>query len=157
MASVQISREEMLKRVAHFKELKPLDYKAMGMGYVPQGMEGFSLIGQVAKAITPTITGEHGFTVGLAKVSPGKGSPPHSHTTVEVFVPLSGKWVFTWGAKGNEEEVILEAWDTISFPQGVMHGFRNLSDQDAYFLAILGGPEVGEITYAPEVLEKATP
>lgn len=147
MASVQISREEMLKRVAHFKELTPIDYKAMGMSYVPEGIEGFSLIGHVAKAIAPTIPGEHGFTTALAKVSPGKGSPPHSHTTVEVFIPLSGQWVFTWGAKGNEEETSLSPWDTISFPTGVMHGFRNTSDEDAYFLAILGGPGVGEITY----------
>lgn len=147
MAGVQISREEMLKRVAHFKELTPIDYKAMGMSYVPEGLEGFSLIGHVAKAIAPTIPGEHGFTMALAKVSPGKGSPPHTHTTVEVFVPLSGQWVFTWGAKGTEEETVLEAWDTISFPQGVLHGFRNISTAEAYFLAVLGGPEVGEITY----------
>ena len=150
MASVQIARNEMLKRVAHFQDLKPLDYQALGRGSIPEGMTGFSLIGQVGKHLTPAIPGDHGFTVGLAKVSPGKGSPPHTHTTVEVFIPLSGKWVFTWGPTGTEEETILEPWDTISFPQGLMHGFRNLSEEEACFLAILGGTAMGEITYASQ-------
>ncbi len=49
MASVQISKDEMLKRVAHFKELKPMDYKALGMSDIPEGIEAFSIIGQVLK------------------------------------------------------------------------------------------------------------
>ncbi len=157
MASAQISREEMLKRIAHFKDLKPLDYKALGMEYVPEGREGFSIIGQVAKTIAPTIPGEHGFTLVLDKVSPGNGAPAHSHTTVEVFVPLSGQWVFSWGAQGHEEGTILGPWDTISFPVGVLHGYRNIGEEDAYFLAILGGAGVGEVTFATQGSEKATP
>lgn len=149
MASVQISKEEMRKRIARFKELKPIDYKAMGSGYVPAGMEAFSIIGQVTKD-APTIPAAHGFTMAVTKVSPGQGAPLHSHKTVEVFVPLSGKWAFYWGDNG-ENETTLEAWDTISFPAGLMEGFRNLSDEAAYLLAILGGPEVGEITYGPQV------
>jgi hypothetical protein len=64
MASVQIARDLMLKRVAYFKELKPIDYQALGMGSIPEGMTGFSLIGQVGKNLTPAIPGDHGFTVG---------------------------------------------------------------------------------------------
>ena len=138
MASVQISKEEMLKRVARFKELKPIDYKAMGMGYVPEGVQGFSIIGQVAKGIEPSIAGDHGFITACVKANPGKGSPLHSHKTVEVFVPLSGKWVFFWG-EGGKDETTLEPGDTVSFPPGVMHGFRNLASEDACLLAMLGG------------------
>jgi hypothetical protein len=36
----------------------------------------------------------------------------------------------------------------ISFPAGLMEGFRNLGDEPGYLLAILGAPEVGEVTYA---------
>src|SRR5436309_520180 len=100
MASIQISKEEMLKRVARFKELKPIDYKAMGMSYVPEGMDAFSIIGQVTKDI-PSIPAPHGFTMAVTKVAPGKGAPLHSHKTVEVFVPLSGQWAFYWGDKGD--------------------------------------------------------
>ena len=87
MASIQISKEEMLKRVAHFKELKPIDYKAMGSGYVPAGMEAFSIIGQVTKDL-PTIEAPHGFTMAVTKVDPGKGAPLHSHKTAEVRAAL---------------------------------------------------------------------
>jgi mannose-6-phosphate isomerase-like protein (cupin superfamily) len=146
MASIQISKDEMLKRIAHFKDLKPIDYKAMGNGYVPEGMQAFSIIGQVTKDL-PTIDAKHGFTMAVTKVDPGKGSPLHSHKTVEVFVPLSGQWTFYWGDKG-ENEVTLGPWDVISFPAGLMEGFRNLSDEPGYLLAVLGGPEVGEVTYA---------
>jgi hypothetical protein len=31
-----------------------------------------------------------------------------------------------------------------------MHGVRNLSEEEACFLAILGGTAMGEITYAPQ-------
>ncbi|HJY81622.1 MAG TPA: cupin domain-containing protein [Candidatus Binatia bacterium] len=149
MASVQISKEEMLKRVARFKELKPIDYKAMGSGYVPVGMEAFSIIGQVTKDI-PSIEAPHGFTMAVTKVDPGKGAPLHSHKTAEVFVPLSGQWAFYWGDKG-ENELTLGPWDVISFPAGLMEGFRNLGNEPGYLLAILGAPEVGEVTYAPQV------
>jgi len=51
----------MLKRVTRFKDLKPVDYKAMGSGYVPEGMEAFSIVGRVTRDL-PTITADHGFT-----------------------------------------------------------------------------------------------
>jgi quercetin dioxygenase-like cupin family protein len=149
MASVQVSKEEMLKRIARFKELKPIDYSTMGSGYVPDGMEAFSIIGQITKDI-PAIAAQHGFTLGLTKVDPGKGAPLHSHKTVEVFVPLSGQWTFCWGDKG-ENEANLGPWDTISFPPGLMEGFRNVGNEPGYLLVVLGGPEVGEITFAPKV------
>lgn len=149
MASIQISKEEMLKRVARFTELKPIDYKAMGSGYVPEGMEAFSIVGRVTKDL-PTITADHGFTMAVTKVEPGKGAPLHSHKTVEVFVPLSGQWSFYWGDKA-ENEINLGPWDVISFPAGLMEGFRNIGNEPGHLLAILGGPEVGEVTYAPQV------
>lgn len=148
MAHVQISRAEMLKRVAHFKELKPMDYTAMGMSNVPEGIQAFSIIGQVAKGVEPSIPTTHGFNTAIVKAEPGKGSPLHTHTTVEVFVPLSGQWTFFWGDKGKEEETTVGPWDTISFPPGVMHGFRNVANEDACLMAIVGGTEVGEIDYA---------
>ncbi|MBV8775496.1 MAG: hypothetical protein JO166_24660, partial [Deltaproteobacteria bacterium] len=57
-----ISNEEMLKRIARFQDLMPMDYKQMAGGdAVPRSMQGFSVIGHVTKA-APAIDGDHGFT-----------------------------------------------------------------------------------------------
>ena len=74
----------------------------------------------------------------------------HSHTTVEVFTPLSGRWAIIWGDQG-ENELVLEAWDTISVPPGVMRGFRNVGTEDAHLMAILGGTDAGRVSWQPEV------
>ncbi len=146
MAGVQISREAMLRRIARFKELRPMDYKALGMAEVPEGMEGFMVIAPGGMA---PISDAQDFNLGVVKADPGKGAPLHSHKTVEVFVPLSGRWAFFWGEAG-EEEVTLEAWDTISFPPGVPHGFRNLGSEKACLLAVVGGSQAIEVEYASQ-------
>ena len=88
------------------------------------------------------------------RAAPGKRAALHSHTTVEVFIPLSGEWAITWGDKG-ENEIVLGPWDTISIPPGVMRGFRNVSKEEAYLLALVGGQDAGRVTWPPEVLEQA--
>ena len=141
-----ISNEDMLKRIVRFKDLIPMDYRQMAGGEaVPRSMQGFSVIGHVTTT-APAIDGHHGFTVAFNKVQPGKGAPLHSHTVVEVFVPLSGRWKFFWGHDGTGEAE-LGPWDTISFPAGLMERFRNIGNEEGTLLVILGGPDVGEITY----------
>lgn len=146
MADTPISADEMVKRIARFKDLMPMDYGTMKGGEnVPRSMQGFTVIGHVTKA-APPISGDHNFTVAFNKVQPGAGAPLHSHKIVEVFVPLSGKWKFFWGENG-EGEAELEPWDTISFPAGTMEGFRNIGTEEGVLLVVLGGREVGEITF----------
>ena len=146
--SIQVSREEMLKRIARFQELKPIDYASFIKGYEPDGTQGFALIGRAGQTVPP-IAGDHGFTMAINKVSPGKGAPLHSHPKPEVFVVLSGKCAFFWGEQG-ENEVVLGPWDTISFPTRVQEGFRNVGQEDAYLLVVLSGAEVGEVTFASQ-------
>ncbi len=69
---------------------------------------------------------------------PGKGAALHDHPTVEVFVPISGRWVVYWGEDG-ENEILLDTGDAFSVPPGVMRGFRNAGDGYAHFMAIMGG------------------
>jgi quercetin dioxygenase-like cupin family protein len=147
MANLQISREEMLKRVAHFKDLIPNDYKAMKGGDSVDAnlLTGFTLIGRITSKNPPAIAGDHGFTVAIQKVKPGCRIPLHSHKMVEVFIPVSGKWKFFWG--DGEEGVELGALDAISFPAGLMEGFSNIGDDEGTLLVILGAPDIGEITY----------
>jgi uncharacterized RmlC-like cupin family protein len=152
MASKQISREEMLKRVARFSELKPTDPKAFGSTMIPQGVSSFSVIGRGAAedpALQPPIADARGFNTVVVKSMPGTGAPLHSHPTVEVFVPLNSQWVFFWGEK-EEDQITLDPRDTISFPPGVMHGFRNIGTEEGSLYVILGGTNASRVTYEQE-------
>jgi len=104
--------------------------------------------------LNPAITDARDFNLTLVHAHPEKGAALHAHPTVEVFIPLSGRWAVYWGDKG-ENEVILEQWDTISVPPGVMRGFRNAGTEAGYLLAILGGTDSGKVTWASQVLERA--
>jgi mannose-6-phosphate isomerase-like protein (cupin superfamily) len=149
MARKQVTREEMLKRVARFTELKPTDPKSFGSNMIPQGVSSFSVIGRgVAEdsSLQPPISDAQSFNTVIVKSMPGTGAPMHSHPTVEVFVTLNSQWVFFWGDK-EEEQLTLGPWDTISFPPGVMHGFRNIGSEEGCLYAILGGTNAGRVLY----------
>jgi quercetin dioxygenase-like cupin family protein len=143
--STQVSREEKTARIARFQDLKPIDYASFIKNYTPDGAQGYALIGRAGKT-APAIEGDHGFTMAVNKVSPGKGAPLHSHPKPEVFVVLSGTCAFFWGDKG-ENEVTLRPWDTISFPAGTREGFRNVGEEEATLLVVLSGSEIGEVTF----------
>lgn len=143
--SSQVQSEEMTSRVARFQDLKPIDYASFIKNYKPDGAQGYALIGRAGRT-QPAISGEHGFTMAVNKVSPGKGAPLHSHPKPEVFVVLSGQCSFFWGDKG-ENEATLGLWDTISFPANTKEGFRNVGEEEAVLLVVLTGSEIGEVTF----------
>jgi uncharacterized RmlC-like cupin family protein len=157
MGSVQISKSEMLKRVARFKELQP-SKKAFVDSLLPgHEREIFNVIGRGVTedtSLSPAITDARDFNVTLVRAEPGKGAALHAHPTVEVFIPLKSRFGVYWGDRG-EEEVVLELWDTISVPPGVMRGFRNAGAEEGYLLAILGGSDAGQVAWAPQILESA--
>lgn len=102
----------------------------------------------------PAIIGADGFHVVYARVKPGHGNALHDHPSVEVFIPLDGRWEIRWGPNA-EEGVILEAWDTIRIPPGVLRQYKNVGESEACILAILGGQDAGKVTWAPGVIEAA--
>ena len=104
--------------------------------------------------LDPAITDARDFNLTLVKKVPGNRVGLHDHPTIEVFMPLTGRWGVYWGDEG-EHEVILEQWDVISVPPGVMRGFRNAGTEEAFLLAILGGSDSGHVTWSPKVLEAA--
>ena len=71
-----------------------------------------------------------------------------------MFIPLSGQWPVFWGDEG-ENEVILDTFDCVSVPVGVMRGFRNVGEGHAYLMAILGGTDAGRVGWAKSVLDRA--
>ena len=143
--STQTSHEGVDARIARYQDLQPIDYSSFIKNYKPDGTQGYALIGRAGKT-TPAIAGEHGFTMAVNKVSPGKGAPLHSHPKPEVFVVLSGSCSFFWGNKG-ENEITLKQWDTISFPAGTQEGFRNVGEEEAVLLVVLSGSEIGEVSF----------
>jgi mannose-6-phosphate isomerase-like protein (cupin superfamily) len=157
MANLQISKQEMLKRVARFKELVPSEYAFVDSKIPGHERLIYNVIGNGVTedaSLRPAIPDARDFNLTYVKADPGKGAALHSHLTVEVFTPLSGQWAIIWGDHG-ENEIVLEAWDTISVPPGVMRGFRNVGREPACLMAILGGTDPGRVTWPPEILEKA--
>jgi mannose-6-phosphate isomerase-like protein (cupin superfamily) len=157
MRSIQISKEEMLKRVARFKELEPSRYAFVDTAIPGHERLIYNVIGKGVTedpSLNPAIADSRDFNVTFVETAPGKGAALHSHSTVEVFIALSSKWSIYWGDNG-ESEIVLEPWDTISVPVGVMRGFRNVGDGDGYLMAILGGSDAGRVAWAPTVLERA--
>ena len=150
----EVSREEMLKRVAFFKDLVP-SRKPLIDAVLPQFQrEIFSIIGGGVTEdpeVQPSITAVDGFHLSIVKCGPGKGTGQHNHRTVEVFIPLTGRWSILWGNQG-ENEVELGPYDVVSVPISVMRGFRNVSDQEALLLVVLGGTDPGQVEWTGDVL-----
>jgi uncharacterized RmlC-like cupin family protein len=154
MASRVVTKEEMLQRVAVFKQLTP-SARPLVDAVLPQFQrEIFNIIGpgvtEDASMKVP-ITAVDGFHMSIIKAGPKKGTGLHNHTTVEVFMPLSGTWSVQWGDEG-ENELTLGQWDVISVPTGIMRGFRNESAEEAYMLAIVGGDDPGRVAWAKDVM-----
>ena len=97
------------------------------------------------------------FHLAIVEAEPGNGSHLHTHTTVEVFVALSGRWALPYAerADGEVREVVLDPWDVCSVPPGVWRGFRNAGETRAHLLVVVGGTDAGRLTWAPDVLAAA--
>lgn len=143
-------------RVAHFADVEPSS--ALFIDTVLPGCARtiWSIVGQNVgedREVRPAIPPD-GFHLAVIEAEPGNGSALHTHTTVEVFMALSGRWRVFYGDAG-ERDVILEQWGVCSVPPGVWRGFENDGDGAAHLLALVGGTDAGRLTWAPDILEKA--
>jgi quercetin dioxygenase-like cupin family protein len=157
MAAIKVSRDEMLSRVARFDSLKASPQAFLDTRIPGHERDIYNVIGPGVTedpALRPAIADARDFNVTYVGADPGKGAALHSHTTVEVFIPLTGKWTIYWGDEG-EEEVVLNERDVISVPPGVMRGFRNAGHEHAYLMAILGGTDAGRVAWAQQVVRAA--
>jgi mannose-6-phosphate isomerase-like protein (cupin superfamily) len=143
-------------RVARFAELRGNDALFVDTVIPGYARTIWSIIGPNVgedRAQQPAIPPED-FHLAVIRAAPGNGSALHTHTTVEVFMPLTGRWQIFYG-ENEERETILEQWDVCSVPAGVWRGFRNAGDAEAYLLAIVGGTDAGRLTWARHVLAEA--
>ncbi len=152
-----VTREQMLKRVARWKDLKPSARPLLDAALPEYVRDNYNVIG---RGVTEDATMEvaipdaRDFHLTIARAEPGKGSALHAHKTLEVFVALTGNWSIIWGDQG-ENELMIGPWDTISVPTGIMRGFRNDSPVDAYLLTIIGGSDPGRVTWSDALLAAA--
>ena len=151
-----MSRQEMLSNyVARFKDLKGSShglpnseieghrkYIMNVFGFEPP--EGADAVNPVGDETPSAIKPKAGFSVGYLRARPHNGPVLHNHDTNETFIPLSGKWRFSWEASPAHIEVVeLDPYDTVSFPPGVPRMFENLvpavDEEEGLLLAIVGG------------------
>lgn len=155
MGSKVVTKDEMVKRVARFKDLTP-SARPLVDAVLPQFQrEIFQIIGGGVTedaSVRAPITAVEGFHLSIVKAGPKKGTGLHNHKTVEVFVVLTGTWSVQWGDDG-ENELTLGPWDVISIPTGIMRGFRNDSADEAHLLAIVGGDDPGRVAWASDVMQ----
>ena len=135
-----VSRADMMRRVARFKDLKGSDgglpdskaprcertlYNVIGF-QPPDDESGavISPVGDDASRISAIPISE-GFNLGYCRAKPGKGPMMHNHDTNETFIPMTGVWRCSWeNEKGEVESIDLNPLDVISFPPGAIRRFE---------------------------------
>ena len=159
MDIIDLSVEEMEQRVARYRNLKASKQAFVDTRIPEYERDIYNVIGRGVTedaSLTAEITDSRYFGITYVGADPGKGAALHAHETIEVFIPLTGRWADVWGEDGDKE-IIVEPFDVISFPPGVYRGFRNVGDEHAMLMAIIGSKETtddgGRVAWAPQVLE----
>jgi mannose-6-phosphate isomerase-like protein (cupin superfamily) len=157
MTNKHVTQDDMAARTARFDHLTPSKQAFVDTRIPEHARDIFNVIGAGVTedpVLAPAITAADGFNITYVGADPGKGAALHSHPTVEVFIPMSGRWAVYWGDDG-EQEIELGPWDVASVPVGVMRGFRNIGDSHAHLMAIIGGTESGKVDWSKSVLDRA--
>lgn len=159
MKTIRLSKSEMQKRIARFRDLKPLPIQQgdlpLAARDVVYARNLLSVIG-LEDAVTPInaeapIRGAAGMTMTLAVCPPGQGPGLHAHRqTYETFTVLKGRFEVSWNDDGSEREV-LELFDTVSFPPGVCRAFRNVGDAEGILQVVITGGvhDMADIDFSP--------
>jgi mannose-6-phosphate isomerase-like protein (cupin superfamily) len=161
LPKARVDRENMLKRVVRFNDLKGYDgglpdsrypgcerviYNVLGFQPPAGGGGVVSPVGAEAAAMAG-IKVQEGFNVGYAECAVGKGPLMHNHDTNETFIPITGQWRFEWEVDGRVEALDLGPLDTIAMPPGVNRRFENITfaepDKTHLLMAIIGGDTPG--------------
>lgn len=140
--------DPMAGRIARFAEVRRRGIPLMFIDSILPGHQrmNYALIGDTASEnpeFDPIITAPHGFQIGMVKARPGNGPAYHTHSYVESFLMLSGRWRFYWGADPDpakaQGEAILGPWDYITLPPGLYRGFEVAPDEteEAWLFAVL--------------------
>ena len=156
VSTVDYSVAEMESNVARFAEQKSSSKAFIDTRIPGHEREIFSIIGggvMEDPAMNPPIAAQD-FHLAMIRAEPDKGAALHAHLTQEVFMPLTGSWSIFWGPEGAKE-VILGPYDVISVPIHVMRGFRNVGEDNAMMLAVVGGNDPGRVGWPESMKDMA--
>ena len=147
MTTHDVKANPMAGRIARWTDIQRNGVPVMFIDSVLPGhfRMNYSVIGDTASEnpdFEPAISAPHKFQIGMFEAPPGNGPGWHTHTYVELFVPLTGTWRFVYGANPDDPDddvskVMLQPWDVISFPPGLWRRFENASDANAVGFAVL--------------------
>jgi mannose-6-phosphate isomerase-like protein (cupin superfamily) len=154
-----LTRDEMMKRIARFKDLKGSDgglpdskmpgcertlFNVIGFQPPPDvGENATSPVGDHA-ALMAAIKIREGFNLGYCKAKPGHGPEMHNHDTNETFIPMTGTWRASWENENRKVEYVdLGPMDVVSFPPGMIRRFENVTkgdlNEESILMFVIGG------------------
>jgi quercetin dioxygenase-like cupin family protein len=152
MARQDVKADPMQGRIARWTEIRRKGIPVMFIDSVLDGhyRMNYSVVGDTASEnpdFEVAIDAPHKFQIGMFEAPPGNGPGWHTHTYVELFMPLTGKWRFIYGEDPDDPDenvtaVVLEPWDIISFPPQLYRRFENASDENAVGFAVLDPHDV---------------
>lgn len=149
MKTLVLDQTQMQRRVARFKDLKPLGDLAGKTGAMPQDLKELAAPQTVYGLTSPTGSNDRNFwdsgavpagtpNFGAVYVTapPGAGAGAHIHRySYENFIALKGSWRIAWNTPDQEEHVDLEPFDMVSVPPGAVRRFENIGDSEGLLLA----------------------
>jgi mannose-6-phosphate isomerase-like protein (cupin superfamily) len=167
------SREEMMKRVARFADLKGFSdglqdsalpecrkttFAVIGFQMPAEAGVGAvnSPVGQSSSA-NAAIPISEGFNLGFVRCQPGKGVLMHNHDTNETFVVMSGRWLVQWNEGEATESLEVGPLDTISFPPGCARRFENITRDEPgaeHMLLFVVGGDAPQNEFTPRSMER---
>ena len=145
MKTIDLSPEEMNKRVARYADLVPYGrqhtesiapevFEQLTARRVLSIMAPHNYTGRSAHAPIKSLPGA---VISIAETPPGNAPALHCHdTAVENFFVINGRFRIIWGDEG-QHSLELGPMDFISIPPGVNRTFLNISDETARLLAII--------------------
>ena len=153
--------EEMRARLARFADLTPSAQAFVDTRLPEYRRDIYNVIGRGVTEdarLAAGIEDARAFSITYVGAEPGKGAALHAHETIEVFIPLTGRWEAYWGEAGDKA-LKLDLFDAISFPPGCYRGFRNVGEEAGLLMAIIASkPETqdgGRVGWAPEILRRS--
>ena len=139
MSTSRLTPEQMAKRVARYRDLRPYKDTMNDAHGIPSEAMRMMSPDKVYPIMSPEkwtgrskiapVKGEAGLTVSLVECSPGEHAGLHKHTdSVENFFCVEGRFEIIWGERG-EHKIELSPLDFVSIPAGVYRDFRNVGDK----------------------------
>jgi quercetin dioxygenase-like cupin family protein len=164
MRTVHVSPEEMAARTARFAELGVWDVQhnpklpeeARDLVYARRLLAITSPREADGPLANSAPIRDVDFTLHIAECPPGQGPGLHAHhATTETFLCLEGRFRVSYGDRG-EHETVLEQWDTVSVPPGVVRAFTNVGEETGRLLILVTGgvSDMNDIAMTPEYRER---